>query len=790
MAYNEKYGGGIPPVPSSLNTATPWQNVNLHNNPENEHQLKSHPDTDPQITPYLGMRARLSQLWFNRWTILLILVLIRVILLTGSLNENLGDAKVKALSACTKVEDVGSAMASMPHYMSKGVNVMAAASMQKAIDAMGSLLKMILTAVQSIIMFVLNMYIGTFTCLVAAFIHGGLHVATKVVEGATDMMNKAIGAVTQGIAEDVKGFQDLINKAKDGLNTGIGVVSGAFGGPKDPIKLPDINLDNRLRDLKGIKIDATNAISGLDTLDKKIPTFDQVKNMAESALAMPFNLVKQKIDGAFSKFNVSEGVFPTADKQALSFCSDNSFLNDFFESLYTIVHKGKIAFFIVIIILAVLAMVVMGYIEWRQFRREKERGEDITEYSVNSQDSIYIASRRWTATGGFTIANWLADKKSKNWLLIRWAVAYATSLPALFVLSLAIAGFFSCFCQWVLLRQIEAKAPELAAQVGDFAGDVVGTLKQVSNDWANNSNTVILKMERDINGDVFGWIQEAVESVNNTLTTVETEIDHALITVFNKTILLDTARDVVGCLIGRKIDAIQDGLDWIHEHAKVTLPKFSNDIFSSGAAANMGGDNDLNSFLAKPGAVTTDEINEAVGKVIRSLRNGIIQETLISLGLLLLYVIIVLIGIMGALIGMATPAKNRGEGGGQPFDRPPSSSFHNHNGFDPALAPSNAMVGNPASPHYPNEKYGGGDHLHPADANRNGGNGDNMYGEASPAYEEVVYAGRVPAGKTRELITRYPSHQRTSSYPTVESLGMGPNGYPEDQKVPGYFTPI
>lgn len=780
MAYNEKYGGAIPPVPSSLNTATPWQNVNLHNNSENEHQLNPHPDTDPQITPYLGMRARLSQLWFNRWTILMILVLIRVIILTGSLNENLGDAKVKALSACTKVEDVGSAMASMPHYMSKGVNAMAATNMQKAIDAMGSLLKMILTAVQAIIMFVLSMYIGTFTCLVAAFIHGGLHVATKVVEGATDVMNKAIGAVTKGIAEDVKGFQDLINKAKDLVNTGI-------GGPEEPISLPDINLDNRLKDLQGIKIDATSAISGLDTLDKKIPTFDQAKNMAESALAVPFNIVKQKIDAAFYNFNVTEDIFPVANKQALSFCSDNSFLNDFFESLFTIVHKGKIAFIVVIIILAVLAMVVMGYIEWRRFLREKERGEDITKNSVNSQDSIFIASRRWTATAGFKIADRFAEKKSKNWLLIRWAVAYATSLPALFVLSLAIAGFFSCFCQWMLLRQIQAKAPELAAQVGDFAGDVVGTLKQVSNDWADSSNAVIIKMETDINGDLFEWIQEAVESVNNTLTTVETELDQALVTVFNKTILLDTARDVVACLIGNKIDAIQDGLDWIHEHAKVTLPRYDDDIFSSGAAANMGGDNDMNSFLAKPGAVTTDEINEAVGKVIRSLRNGIIQEALISLGLLLLYIIVVLIGVMSALIRMTTPTKNRGDGGGPAF-RP--ASFHNHNGFDPALAPSNAMVNNPASPHYPNEKYG--DSLHTGDANRNG-NGNDTYGEASPAYEEVVYTGRVPAGKTRELITRYPSHQRKSSYPTVESPGMGgqgPNGYPEDQKVPKYFTPI
>ncbi|KAK3947001.1 hypothetical protein QBC32DRAFT_107421 [Pseudoneurospora amorphoporcata] len=787
MAYNEKYGGGFPPVPSSLNTATPWQNVDLHHGQADEHQLKSHPDTDPQITPYLGLRARLSQLWFNRWTILLILVLVRVILLTGSLKENIGDAKVKALSACTKVEDVGSAMASMPHYMSKGVNKMAAASMQKAVDAMSAVLRMILTGVQAIIMFVLNMYIGTFTCLVAALIHGGLHVATKVVEGATDLINKGIGAVTKGLAEDIQGFQKAIDNVEKSLNKGVGAVAGLLGGSNEPINFPDLNIDNRIRDLQGIKIDARSVVGGLDALDKKIPTFDQAKNLAESALAMPFNLIKQKINDTFSKVQVDEQMFPTAEKQALSFCSNNSFLRDFFESLITIVHKAKIAFFIVIIILAVLAMVVMGYLEYRAFLREKNRVKKINDDAFNSHDALYIASRRWTADSGIKIADKCFDRGSKNWLLVRWAVAYATSLPALFVLSLAIAGFFSCFCQWVLLRQIEQKAPELAAHVGDFAGDVVGTLKQVSTDWANSSNTVVSHMENNMNENVFGWLKEATESVNETLTTVENEIDNTLKTVFKDTVFLDIARDIVGCIVGRKIDSIQAGLEWMHEHAKVVLPRFDEDIFSTGAAQSTDGDSDINSFLAKPGAVTTDEINEAVGKVIRSLRNGIIQEALISLGLLLTYIIVVLIGVMGALMGMTTTPKTRGEGG-QEFGkggRPPS--FHSHNDFDPALAPSNAMVGNPASPHYQNEKYGGGgggDHLQPNEANANGGG---HYGEASPAYEEVVYAGRVPVGKTRELITRYPSHQRTSSYPTVES--SGPMQY-ENEKVPGYFTPI
>lgn len=56
-----------------------------------------------EITPYLGLRARLTQVPINRWTVLLLLVLARMLILFGSLNTNMGDAKSDALSACDKV---------------------------------------------------------------------------------------------------------------------------------------------------------------------------------------------------------------------------------------------------------------------------------------------------------------------------------------------------------------------------------------------------------------------------------------------------------------------------------------------------------------------------------------------------------------------------------------------------------------------------------------------------------------------------------------------------------------
>jgi len=87
----------------------------------NLEEEKVHCETVPgDITPYIGLRARLTQIPINRWTILLLLVLARLIILFESLDTNLTEAKQVASSACVKVEDMASAMASMPYYLSVG----------------------------------------------------------------------------------------------------------------------------------------------------------------------------------------------------------------------------------------------------------------------------------------------------------------------------------------------------------------------------------------------------------------------------------------------------------------------------------------------------------------------------------------------------------------------------------------------------------------------------------------------------------------------------------------------
>lgn len=86
--------------------------------PKREHSYRT--ILPGEITPYLGLRARLTQIPINRWTILILLVLARMCILFDGLNTNFTSAQQEATSACSKVEDIGSTLASMPHYLSLG----------------------------------------------------------------------------------------------------------------------------------------------------------------------------------------------------------------------------------------------------------------------------------------------------------------------------------------------------------------------------------------------------------------------------------------------------------------------------------------------------------------------------------------------------------------------------------------------------------------------------------------------------------------------------------------------
>jgi hypothetical protein len=228
--------------------------------------------------------------------------------------------------------------------------------------------------------------------------------------------------------------------------------------------------------------------------------------------------------------------------------------------------------------------------------------------------------------------------------IIRWAWAYATSVPMMFLLSLGIAGLFSCFCQYLLLKAIEDKTPELTKQVGDFAEKVVGSLNNASVSWSGGVNGAVGKLDDKINDDILGWVNVTTSAVNNTLNGFVDEMSKTLNTTFSGTPLYDPIKDVLNCLIGLKIAGVQKGLTWVQDNAHISFPGVSNNTFSLGALAAKSDSDSAAELLADPNGKTTDEITEAVTHVIEKLMDGIQKEALISTALVCIWLFIAMGG--------------------------------------------------------------------------------------------------------------------------------------------------
>lgn len=605
-------------------------------------------------TPYLGLRARLSQVWINRWTILLLLVLVRLLIAASGVDSAMGSAKGEAISACQSVESMGSAMVSMPHYLAKGTNELVAKSVEEAIAALKSVLLMTITGIGEVIWFVINMLYSTYACLITMVIRGTVGAGIAIIKEATKFIDKTIGTIGNDIGKTVEKYTKEIDDFMSAINK---VGSFFSGGKSEPKK---INLTGTIDKLEHLSLpDSVNStISKLD--DIVLPNFKQIQNYTKTVFQTPFREVSKLINNSLGTYHFDRSALPVPAKKQMKLCDDNSGINDFFDAVTSLVSKARKIFLAILILAAILVCGPIAWQEIRRWRTMKERSQLVRTDARDPMDVVYIVSRPHSAGMGLKIGKWFGNGRRQT--LVRWAIAYATSMPALFVLALAVAGLFSCLCQYILLHVIKKTVPGLSAEVGEFAEKVVKTLENASMEWATDANKAIIGIDDDLNKNVFGWVNTSTSAVNKTLNFFIYNTSKALNDTFKGTILQDPVYELYECLIGLKAENMQKGLNWISEHAHITLPTLPNDTFSAGASDSLNGTGSDN-FLANVGDKTSNKITEVVVKVINKLQDGVRTEAIISTVVLLIWVFIALLGIIRAISLMGGRDKQRGEGG-------------------------------------------------------------------------------------------------------------------------------
>lgn len=610
------------------------------------------PNQAPYLTPYLGLRARLSQIWINRWTILLLLVLIRTLFAIGSIDDGLESARVKAISACQDTEKVGSALASAPYYISKGLNTMTATGVEKAVNGMMSLVRMAVSAVEEIVVFVIGMLTNTYLCLITLIVRGSMQAAIELLQKANDELKGMTEKIGNGLGDAVKLGQDGINK----IANGIGSLTGQ--------KVPTLDFTKQINEIKDISLPG-GLTDDLQKLNNSIPTFDQVRNATESVIRLPFEKLKELIAREMGNYTFNGTILPLAARDTVSFCAgpDGVGINEVFDSL---VHAAKVArtvFLVVLLVAAVLVCVPMAWIEIKKWRRQQEHARLLGDEAMDKMDGVYIVSRPWTSRVGIRLSK--RFRSSRAQVLARWAVAYPTSVPALFVLSLALAGLFACLCQYILLKTIENESPAITQKLADGAGKVVAALNDASNKWSIDTNKAIAAENQKLNDDLFGWVTTSTVAVNDTLNTFVDEVHDLAEKFLGGTALQKPLEELFRCLIGLKVESFQKGLTWVKENANISFPLMKNDTLSLAAMADLTDSSSDDNLLKDPTGTAQAAINRAVQSMIRKLMSGVRQEAIISTCILLIWVLMVVIGITQAYFSYLRGDKLRAEGGNE-----------------------------------------------------------------------------------------------------------------------------
>jgi hypothetical protein len=518
------------------------------------------------------------------------------------------------------------------------------------------------------------MLTNTYLCLTTFAVDGSL----EVLIGGLEAAQKELTVMTTSIGNDLSNVGSTLQKDLNGFVSGLNTFTGA--------SVPKVDFTTQINELKNLTL-PLNMTTDLQKLNNSLPTFEQVKNATDDVIRIPFEELKKVIGDSMGNYSFNGSLFPVPQKEALTFCSDNNGINDFFDDLAHIENIARKVFIGVLVTAAILVCIPMAWWEIMRYRSLQQRARLIGTQATDPMDAVYMSSRPLTSRFGL----WLASKSSspRRQLLVRWFVSYMTSLPALFILSLALAGLFSCLCQYVLLKAIEKEVPALTDQIANFSDAVINKINNASASWADGANHVILSENQKLNTEMLGWVNTSTTAVNDTLNKFVDETMNVLNMTFGGTVLYNPVQEVFNCLVGLKIAGIEKGLTWVHDNAHIAFPLLDNNTFTLAGAAQKSNDPNAANFLADPSSAAGDDISNAVLKVTNDIAKAIRQEAIISTMILVAWLFIAFSGLITACVRMGGRDKVRAEAGHE-YDAPTNHDLRSLPRPDSAAPPSYA----------------------------------------------------------------------------------------------------
>lgn len=317
----------------------------------------------------------------------------------------------------------------------------------------------------------------------------------------------------------------------------------------------------------------------------------------------PFELVKKEINETFANLTFDGSVLPIPQQNALTFCDDmdTSFVDDVGNDLVKVAHIG-------IIILIALALLLVGanclfeWYKWRCLKRHLQNTRDAwtsdpTVYNGGtsklgtpvvdmSDHNLLVLSADSQHPHLMKIANATARFlrfSPSQYVNLRWFLHYVFHPPALACFLIGFFGLLSVEIQLIAIRPIADKfGDQVSASVSNtvtlIGTSVNSSMYNQSSQYADAINARVATAQAQISGGLIGWIDNSTVTLNNTINAFYTDLQNAVNTVFNGTVMQSPVDEFIKCFIGSKVDAIEDALTFLHKNLDITLPTVNETV--------------------------------------------------------------------------------------------------------------------------------------------------------------------------------------------------------------------
>ncbi|OWB79177.1 hypothetical protein B5S32_g3391 [[Candida] boidinii] len=602
------------------------ENINIDGNQNYENVNKE----TRYYRPFLNLKERLSQIWMNYYTISIVLIILKLLMLYKSLNNSLINSKETTIEVCTNIETL------LDKFLNNFNKLAIKTSNYLIIQTINTTYKLVLDSfeltliiAEALILFMIDTTIGTYLCLIVSAIDSTVEVATNATMAVIGVANDTMIEFAQDLQGSLNIVSKVVNSLIDAANSIKNFFTGGNSDNENNVNSGIKNINLKISSLQNWKIDSS-INEKLTNLSSETPDFDDVQEELENFISIPFSLIKENISSRKNKTYTVQDLQSYFSKETnnrnqnntLGFCNENTIelVDEFYNHALQLLKKTMKVLIICILICLVISLIfeiLVTVKNWRHLNKisdmiileNKDIDDKYDNFNYNSETNNYnnneekynnmqnIKSKKIINMIELSkyryklffqeILNKLSTKDPQTLQIsnsvkinkFNWFVSYNFSTVPSTILLFGILGVVCFIFQYIIIVNLQNLKFDEVSNSSLAQGSkaiIEENLNKTLTTWSIDTNDYISLLEDDMNTDFLEWTHNSTGTLNETVTKYMDEMDAKIDAIFKDTPLYDPIKIVVGCTIERKLVKIQKGLTFINEKSQIELPRVNS----------------------------------------------------------------------------------------------------------------------------------------------------------------------------------------------------------------------